>query len=367
MNFPGRVGLQQRVLPAYRAAFFDRLAEACRDGLFVYAGTPRPQEAILTTQVLRVANFTPVRNLHILRGELYLCLQPGLVNCLKSTRPDVLIVEANPRYLSNLEAVGWMHSHGGSALGWGLGAASLKGLWNLPRRWLRGRLLRRFDGLIAYSSLGAEQYRAAGVPEDRVCIAPNAVSPPPGPLPTRLPLAGRPPRLLFVGRLQARKRVDLLLRACAALKLAPKPELWIVGDGPARPALERLARSIYPSANFTGPLHGVQLERAFAGADLFVLPGTGGLAVQQAMGFGLPVIVSQADGTQSDLVGEENGWLTPPNDLTALVEAIQQALQDPARLLKKGAASHRVVVEEVNIDRMVSVFVRALNAVLEGS
>ncbi len=98
-----------------------------------------------------------------------------------------------------------------------------------------------------------------------------------------------------------------------------------------------------------------------------MLPGTGGLAVQQAMGFGLPVIVSQADGTQSDLVGEENGWLTPPNDLTALVEAIQQALQDPARLLKKGAASHRVVVEEVNIDRMVSVFVRALNAVLEGS
>ena len=40
----------------------------------------------------------------------------------------------------------------------------------------------------------------------------------------------------------------------------------------------------------------------FAGADLFVLPGTGGLAVQEAMSYALPVIVAKGDGTQEDLV-----------------------------------------------------------------
>ena len=40
-RFPGRLGLQQRVLPAYRAPFFDLLAGACQGGLSVFAGEAR--------------------------------------------------------------------------------------------------------------------------------------------------------------------------------------------------------------------------------------------------------------------------------------------------------------------------------------
>ena len=105
--------------------------------------------------------------------------------------------------------------------------------------------------------------------------------------------------VLFVGRLQVRKQVDTLIHACAQLPPISPPRLWIIGDCPQRGELETLADSHYPAAAFLGAQHGAELEHAMRQADLFVLPGTGGLAVQQAMSFGLPVIVGRSDGTRA--------------------------------------------------------------------
>jgi glycosyltransferase involved in cell wall biosynthesis len=169
--------------------------------------------------------------------------------------------------------------------------------------------------------------------------------------------------VLFVGRLQPRKRIDNLLRACAALPEGVQPELWIVGEGPARMELQRQAGAIYPQTKFFGERRGHELDALFTTADLFVLPGTGGLAVQEAMAHGLPVIVAQGDGTQTDLVRPENGWLIPPDDLQALEAVLGEAFSDPARLRRMGAESYRIVAEEVNLEAMVGIFVQALCSV----
>ena len=66
--------------------------------------------------------------------------------------------------------------------------------------------------------------------------------------------------------------------------------------------LEALAQTVYPAAEFPGAKHGTELAGYFSAADLFVLPGTGGLAVQEAMSYGLPVIMGQGDGTNDQLV-----------------------------------------------------------------
>ena len=120
------------------------------------------------------------------------------------------------------------------------------------------------------------------------------------------------------------------------------PRLLIVGDGPERAALESLAKEVYPSAEFIGAKHGAELKPYFEQADLFVLPGTGGLAVQEAMSYGLPVIVAKGDGTQDDLVREGNGWQIQPEDYGALVSAMKNALSDRARLreMGRGIVSH---------------------------
>lgn len=356
-SYRGRLGLQQRVLPGYRVPFFDLLAEACEGGLSVFAGKPRPAEGIATGVPGR-AEYVEAANVHILGGPLYLCHQRGLVSWLDEWNPDALILEANARYLATGAAVRWMRTRGRPVLGWGLGAPPVAGLLSSLRQARRRRFLSQFDALIAYSQRGAREYEAAGFPGARVFVATNSVARRPTRAPQPAAHAG-PPCILYVGRLQARKRVDFLLRACAAMP-QPGPGLIIVGDGPERLRLEALARHVYPAAEFSGAKHGAELEPCFARADLFVLPGTGGLAVQQAMAHSLPVIVAKGDGTQDDLVRAGNGWQIASEDFDALVDAMRLALADPGRLKVMGRESFRIVSEEINLERMVDVFVQAL-------
>lgn len=358
MRFEGRLGLQQRVLPNYRVAFFDHLAAACSGGMSLFAGLPRPVEGIHPADGLNNARFVQGRNIHLMSGPLYLCWQPDQMAWLKDWNPDALIMEANPRYLASRGAIEWMGARRRPVLGWGLGAPAVTGSLAGLRQTLRRRFVQRFDVLIAYSERGAEEYASIGFPRERIIVAANAVALPPATRIRRAPLLGRPPRVVFVGRLQARKRVDLLLRACA--QLAPLPELVIIGDGPERGALQSLAQEVFPAARFPGALFDQQLSAALEQADLFVLPGTGGLAIQQAMAAGLPVIVAEGDGTQNDLVSGENGWLVPPGNLEALIAVMGSALQDPARLRQMGEASFDLVQNRFNIDAMRTQFLSAL-------
>jgi len=360
--YPHRLGLQQRVLPTYRVPFFDLLAGKCNGGMSLFAGTARPVEMIAggTTQL---AHYVEAQNIHLLGGAFYFCYQKNFIRWLEEWNPDALIMEANPRYLASPSAVSWMHKRGRRVLGWGLGAPTLtptplpkdEGL-NL-RLWKR--FIHQFDGMIAYSQRGAEEYAALGVPREKIFVAHNSVSPKPE-KPDDRPLTIDRATILFVGRLQARKRVDSLLRACAEMENAPR--LLIVGDGPESTALQTLAKDVYPSAEFIGAKHGAELKQYFQQADLFVLPGTGGLAVQEAMSYGLPVIVAKGDGTQDDLVRTGNGWQIEPENYEALVSTMKNALSDTARLREMGKESHRIVSEEINIETMADIFIKALNA-----
>ena len=348
------------MLPSYRVPFFDLLAQSCDGGMSLFAGEPLPVESIATGQ-LHVSRYATADNLHLLKGPLYFCYQRGFLNWLERWNPDALIVEANPRYLSTPAAIRWMKERGRPVLGWGLGAPHLSGPFARFRQNGWGRFLNRFDGLIAYSQRGADEYASYGFPRERIFVAHNAVSPAPKDYPAPKSLTINHVTILFVGRLQARKRLDALLHACAALD--SNHRLIIVGDGPERGRLEDLAKQVYLSAEFVGARHGDELKPYFAEADLFVLPGTGGLAVQEAMSYGLPVIVAKGDGTQDDLVRLGNGWQIPPGDDAALLSTLREALSDVSRLRRMGAESYRIVSEEINLEKMVAAFVGALNSV----
>lgn len=370
--YPGRLGIQQRVVPAYRSGFFDALAGVCAGGLSVFAGEVHAEESIPTSEQLQVARLVKAHNRHFLnvQSPYYFLWQGGLLQWLENWRPDALIIEANPRYLSTSRAIRWMHECGKPVIGWGLGAPPIENrssfLGRLGAGWRarsRIKLVKQLDALIAYSHKGASEYLEIASPNQKVHVASNAVaSHPEGGFPERSLEFDGHPKVLYVGRLQARKRIDILLRACAALPSNLQPRLWVVGDGPQRGELEDLATNIYPTAEFPGQMHGPELEKYFKEADLFVLPGTGGLAVQEAMAFGLPVIVAEGDGTQEDLVRSGNGWLVPANDERALSRTLEEALIDPQKLRKMGQDSFKIVREEINIEQMVRVFVQALNS-----
>ncbi len=366
---PYRLGLQQRVFPAYRAPFFDALAQACHGQLEVFAGQPMRDEALGQPGELSVARHVATHNLYLGWGPFLTVWQVGMLSWLERWQPEVLVADTNLRNITTTTALNWMRARRRPVIGWGLGAPPVEGRMGEWFSGSRGDFLRRFDALVAYSSAGAEQFIAAGCSPGLVFIAPNAVTCRPVEPPPRRPPVYRDgrPSILFVGRLQARKRVDALLRACAALPPGLQPRLVIVGDGPARPEFEAVARQVYPSAEFPGARTGSELDPYYAAADLFVLPGTGGLAVQQAMASGLPVMVAEGDGTQSDLVRPGNGWLLPPGDDHALAARLAEALSDPARLRQMGNVSFHIVRDEVNIERMVDVFEEVINQTVLGN
>jgi glycosyltransferase involved in cell wall biosynthesis len=123
-----------------------------------------------------------------------------------------------------------------------------------------------------------------------------------------------------------------------------------------------MAAELYPQTVFWGEKHAAALAPLLEQADVFVLPGSGGLAVQEAMAHGLPVIVAAGDGTQVDLVTPANGWLIPQDQLDSLVDALKQAESRRGQLRAMGQASHRLVESTANIEIMADVFISVMES-----
>lgn len=350
---PVKLALQQRIYPSYRQGFFELLADACVGGFTLFAGEAQEWEHVNAAESLEFGEFVLAKNIHISKEQFYFLYQMNLMRWLRKSDPDCLVLEANPRYLSSRSAIRWMHKKNRPVIGWGLGAPQtgnplVKKLWT--------GFINQFDVLVAYSQQGKQEYAALGVHMENIFVAPNAVLPIP-----KEPYKPRKPHnwinVLYVGRLQERKKIDHLIKACAAISSrGERIALIIVGDGPEKEKLEALAQRIFPQTKFAGEIHGEDVQPYFLQADLFVLPGTGGLAVQEALSYGLPVIVAEADGTQSNMVRPENGWVINPDDPKELVKALAQAVMMRENLAVMGKVSHEIASKEVNINQMVKVF-----------
>ncbi len=156
-------------------------------------------------------------------------------------------------------------------------------------------------------------------------------------------------RLLFVGRLVAKKGVDTLLDAMALVhRELPTVRLQIVGDGPQRPALEAQARHLGLSGvvEFCGALASGEVDAAYRGAIAVVAPcrvdATGdrdGLptVLLEAMARGLTVISTSVVGIPELVVHNETGLLVPPDNPTALATALGDVLSEP--MLRRRLAS----------------------------
>jgi rhamnosyl/mannosyltransferase len=158
--------------------------------------------------------------------------------------------------------------------------------------------------------------------------------------PVDLPAEGY---VLFVGRLVPYKGVEYLLEAMTSVG-AP---LVIVGDGPLRPALERLADRLGVGARtrFLGRLSPPRLRSVFSRSSVFVLPSVAaneafGLVQLEAMSFGKPVVNTQLPtGVPEVSPNDVTGLTVPPRDAAALAEALRKILGDGERRARYGRAA----------------------------
>jgi len=211
------------------------------------------------------------------------------------------------------------------------------------RRLLLRRLMRRVDGFACVSEqIRGEVLALDPRAADRARVVVNPVAPAPQDVPSPPPRSRPGPELLGLGRLNPQKGFDVLIRAFARLDPALGARLTIVGGGPERPALERLAEEMKLGDRVVFAGETARPLEALVACDLFVLssrfegmPG----ALIEAMACGRAVVATDLPSVR-ELVEGLPIPLAPPGDAEALAAAMARALavpQDPAPLRVRAA------------------------------
>lgn len=175
------------------------------------------------------------------------------------------------------------------------------------------------------------------------------------------------PVLLTVGRLVPKKQPLALLDAFKQLREHTPCSLLIVGTGELGEAMRRrIEEADIPDVHMAGFLNQHQIARAYAASDLFVLLSkeheTWGLVVNEAMNFGLPVVVSDMVGSGADLVMDgETGFVVPHDDTTAFIAACTRLLSD-SKLRDRLGAQARSHIAQWNYDATARGVLAAVDA-----
>ena len=231
--------------------------------------------------------------------------------------------------------------------------------------------LRAADRVIAVSDHIADQAIGLGVDPKRVRVIQSGVD-------TlrfqprdrvgarrRLDLADDARLVLFVGNLEPRKQVDVLLRALRSVREnVPTPRLLIVGSGESAGVhdqserLQRLATELklMDVVRFAGRLNDDQLLDAYAAADAFALPSSSeaqGIVALEAMACGLPVVATAVGGLLGTIEDGVTGFLVPSGDVAALAERLTAVLTDAGCRATVGAAARRAVEQRFGWSRAV--------------
>ncbi|NTV44196.1 MAG: glycosyltransferase family 4 protein [Candidatus Yonathbacteria bacterium] len=172
------------------------------------------------------------------------------------------------------------------------------------------------------------------------------------------------PTVVYVGRLEPLKGVDILLRAFAKVSVRfPDARLLVAGDGSDRERLETIATElgILPVVQFLGYVDVDTLVATYVRAAFAVVPSMWmeafGLVGVEAMSVGRPVIASDVGGVSSWMVDGETGFLVPPGDVAALVAAMTRFFEHPELVLSMGKKA-RGVSEKFGIDSHATDIIR---------
>jgi glycosyltransferase involved in cell wall biosynthesis len=195
------------------------------------------------------------------------------------------------------------------------------------------------DRVLVPSAWAGRVATSLGVSTDRIARVPRGVEI------ARFARTGRggsaEPIVLYVGRLSREKSIERLFAAFReVVREVPRAQLQIVGGGPQRPELERIAP---PNVSFTGVLSGRALVDAYHGAAVFTFPSeteTFGNAVAEAQAAGLPAIVAAETATAELIVPGATGFAVDWRDPHSAAAPIIRLLRDPdtrARMAREAA------------------------------
>jgi glycosyltransferase involved in cell wall biosynthesis len=194
-----------------------------------------------------------------------------------------------------------------------------------------------------------------GLPDSRVTVAGGGANF--DVLPELTDAPAKEPVILFVGRDAARKGCDVLVSALRLVReRIPAARLRILGTRDV---------SQEPGIDVLGPVERSMVEDAYRSAAVFCLPSRYepyGLALVEAMAYGVPCIGTKIGGIPEIVVDGETGRLVEPDDPRALAQALVSVLDDPEQAAAFGTAGRARVERELNWDAVAARMAPVLEA-----
>lgn len=365
------------ILQHYRLTFYEKLSKASNEfELVVFHGVKKKEDGR--------PGFSGETNFlnkgfrqFISKSKLFhIVYNQGMLREIKKINPDILILQGIPGNLSYRQCINWAHRKGRKVIIWACGfdPGRASGVFLRFKNYLVRSYFNKADYFLTYSTNGSKYVKSFGVENSIIKTAFNGIE-------TDNLIRNHEATIkeskriidelnlkdnktfLYVGALGRSKKLDLLINAFSELRNTRNNiKLIIIGDGPDRNSLEAYLKKLDdPNILYMGRIvDGV--DAYFAATDCFVLPGVGGLGLNQAMYWKKICIVGEADGTEDDLViDNETGFRFIKDDVKSLITAMNRMLEtskeDIARMTDTG---HKLILDRSNVNRMVEDFTKII-------
>lgn len=272
----------------------------------------------------------------------------GVEDRIKDIRPDIVVNTAHVGNLSHWKVNSLKASLGFKLVAWLCGYEFHPGK---VKNFLLNRFVPRYDYHLAYHSNARDYALTHGARADQITVMHNTINEAKiATLPkaeARAQVVGRHPEIgdrkiiLFVGAVLAEKRIEVILQALDTMK-RKDAVLVLVGDGEHMPAIRQLCEGRRDVVLTGAIVEGV--GPYFDAAEMYVLPGTGGLGINEAMAHRLPIVSGFADGSADDLVVDgENGFRLRENTPEELAKKMATILDDSELAQRMGDRSREMI------------------------
>lgn len=287
----------------YRAPVFKALSES-HNTKYYFLGDANPTNDIKLIDFDKdeklSGQFIPLRNIWLGKGFLW---QNRLFSSLRKNNFDVVIFLGDAKFITTWIAILFTRLRGKKAYLWGHGLYGKESWANLK---IKLFLLKLCNGIFLYNNRAKQLYIKNGIPSDKLIVIYNSLNfketehfrksynRESGKALLSLFANSQLPVVFCIGRINAVKRMDLLIEAMAILKLRNfNVNCFIIGDGSEKKNLQALVQRLNLQTNvyFAGALYlEKEISQYILTSDVCVCPGPIGLTGIHALSYGVPVI-----------------------------------------------------------------------------
>lgn len=354
-------------LPAYRKDFFTNLSKTMEENnieMKVFYG-------YVANKVVKQddSNNYKTRKFETVKKNLKLLTiskMVGLPEAIEAEKPDGIIFQFNQTNISQWKVLRYCKRNNIPYAIWGCNytRADLNGGLAKIREKIYHSIYKNAKVLIPYGTLYRDYFISLGIPKERIVVAQNtinveAIIEKHKNIPAK-DSTNRKLRVLYVGALAWQKKIESSIDAIAKL-IDENYDITfdIVGGGTEleklKNHLSQKSKTAQANIILHGAKYGEELESYFLNADVFLMPGTGGLGVNEAMAYELPIISTHGDETVYDLI-DGNGYLlqnfgNAEEQITRIKEFISLSQEERNKMGKK---SRELILSRASLKNMVN-------------